>query len=105
MKVEILPTAWSCLRQIKLQIRERFGDETAEKAVDQILNSLEMLETFPDIGVMTHDPWLNQAGYRMVIADKRCVSIFRRIDDSIFVYYIADTRTEYAKLFRSFLMD
>ena len=39
----------------------------------------------------------------MVISDKRNVSIFRKVDESIFVYIIADTRTEYAKVFKDMI--
>ncbi len=53
---------------------------------------------------MTPDPWLNNMGFRMVISDKRNVSIFRRVDEDIFVYIIADTRTEYTKVFTEMII-
>ena len=101
MKVEILPTAWACLQQIRWNVYERFGKEVAEKVTDKILDSIERLETYPDSGTMTPDPWLNREGYRMVVANKHNVSIFRKVDDTVYVYFIADTRMDYPKLFRS----
>ena len=53
---------------------------------------------------MTPDPWLNSMGFRMVISDKRNVSIFRRVDEDIFVYIIADTLTEYTKVFTEMII-
>ena len=45
------------------------------------------------------DEWLNQQGYRMIIC-KQHVAIYRSVQNEIFIYHIADTRTDYTKLFR-----
>ncbi|MCG4501659.1 type II toxin-antitoxin system RelE/ParE family toxin, partial [[Ruminococcus] torques] len=68
------------------------------KVTDQILNSIERLELYPDSGSLTPDKWLNRKGYRMVISE-RYVSIYRLIEKTVYVYHIADTQTEYTKLF------
>lgn len=68
------------------------------KVSDHILNTIERLEEFPDSGSLTPDEWLNQQGYRMVICKKH-IAIYRHIDSVIYVYHIADTQTEYKKLF------
>lgn len=104
MTVQILPSAWEGLARIKYRVRAEFGEDVAQRVTDQILNSLERLEQFPDSGSMTPDPWLNNMGFRMVISDKRNVSIFRRVGENIFVYIIADTRTEYAKVFTEMII-
>lgn len=97
-KVEILPTAWEDLKKIEDYYLLQFGTESAIKITDQILNSIERLEVFPDFGSLTPDKWLNRKGYRMVISE-RYVSIYRQINKIIYVYHIADTQTEYTKLF------
>ena len=104
MTVQILPSAWEGLARIKYRVRADFGEDVAERVTNQILNSLERLERFPDSGSMTPDPWLNNMGFRMVISDKRNVSIFRRVGEGIFVYIIADTRTEYTKVFTEMII-
>ena len=104
MTVQILPSAWEGLARIKYRVRAEFGEDVAQRVTDQILNSLERLEQFPDSGSMTPDPWLNNMGFRMVISDKRNVSIFRRVGEDIFVYIIADTRTEYTKVFTEMIL-
>lgn len=104
MTVEILPSAWEGLARIKYRVQADFGEDVALNVADRILNSLERMEQFPDSGSMTPDPWLNNMGFRMVISDKRNVSIFRKVGESIFVYIIADTRTEYTKVFKDMLL-
>jgi toxin ParE1/3/4 len=104
MTVQIPPSAWEGLARIKFRVRADFGEEVAQRVTDQIMNSLERLEQFPDSGSMTPDPWLNKMGFRMVIADKRNVSIFRRVGEDIFVYIIADTRSEYTKVFTEMII-
>lgn len=97
-RVEILPTAWEDLKCIEDWYAIQFDVETALMVSDHILNTIERLEQFPDSGSYTPDEWLNQQGYRMVICEKQ-VAIYKVIDTIIYVYHIADTRTEYTKLF------
>lgn len=97
-KVEILPTAWEDLKRIEDWYLIQFDVETALKVSDHILNTLERLEHFPESGSLTPDEWLNKQGYRMVICEKHA-AIYRQIKNAIYVYHIADTQTEYTKLF------
>ena len=103
MKVEILPSAWEGLARIRTRVQADFGVDVALNVTDHILDSLERLEQFPDSGSMTPDPWLNNMGFRMVISDKRNVSIFRKVGERVFVYIIADTRTEYTRVFKDMI--
>ena len=98
--VELLPSAWDGLLKIKYYVAKMFDERTAEKVTNTILDSLERLQSFPDSGSLTPDPWLNSLGYRMVISDRRNVSIYKQKDDTIYVYLIADTRREYTRVFR-----
>lgn len=97
-KVEILPTAWEDLKKIEDYYAVKFSVDSAMKVSDHILDSIERLELFPDSGSLTLDKWLNSIGYRMVICERH-ISIYRQIDDVVYVYHIADTQTEYTKLF------
>lgn len=97
-KVEILPTAWEDLKKIEDYYLLQFGVESAIKVIDHILSSIERLERYPDSGSLTPDKWLNKQGYRMVICE-RYVSIYRHFGKNVFIYHIADTQTEYTKLF------
>lgn len=97
-KVEILPSAWEDLKKIEDYYLIQFDVETAIKVSDHILDTIERLETFPDSGSLTPDRWLNDQGYRMVIC-KRHIAIYKQIGSVIYVYHIADSQTEYTKLF------
>lgn len=97
-KVEILPSAWEDLKKIEDYYVLQFDVQTAIKASDHILDVIERLEQFPDSGSLTPDDWLNEQGYRMVICKKHIV-IYRVMKKVVFVYHIADTQTEYTKLF------
>ena len=72
--------------------------ETALKVSGHILDVIERLEKFPALGSLTPDEWLNQQGYRMVICKKH-VAIYKQIDRVVYIYHIADTQTDYTKLF------
>lgn len=97
--VEILPAAWEDLKQIEDWYLINFDVETAIKVSDHILDGIERLGDFPDSGSRTPDDWLKEQGYRMAISGKY-VSIYRVIKDIVYIYHIADTRTEYTKLFK-----
>lgn len=97
-RVEILPTAWEDLKQIEDYYLIQFDVDTALKVSDNILNAVERLELFPESGSLTPDNWLNEMGYRMVICEKH-VAIYKKIGEVVYVYHIADTQTEYTKLF------
>ena len=97
-KVKILPSAWEDLKKIEDYYILQFDVPTAIKVSDHILDVIERLEEFPDSGSLTPDEWLNEQGYRMVICKKH-IAIYRVIKETVFVYHIADTQTEYTKLF------
>ena len=96
--IEILPSAWEDLKSIEDYYAIQFDVDTAIKVSDSILDAIERLESFPDSGSMTPDPWLNKQGYRMIICKKH-VAIYRKISRTIFIYHIADTQTQYNRLF------
>lgn len=97
-RIEILPTAWEDLKRIEDWYAVQFGVESALKVSDSILDTIERLEMYPNSGSLTPDTWLNQQGYRMVICHKHVV-IYKQVGEEVYVYHIADTQTEYTKLF------
>lgn len=96
--IEILPTAWEDLKSIEDYYVVQFSVDTALKVTDSILDVIERLENYPDSGSLTPDSWLNNLGYRMVISEKY-VAIYKYIDNCVFAHHIANTQTEYTKLF------
>ncbi len=59
---------------------------------------IECLEEFWDSGSLTPDEWLNQQRCRMVICEKH-VTIYKQIGMVVYICHIADTQTNYTKLF------
>lgn len=96
--VNILPSAWENLKSIEDYYAIQFDADTAIKVVNNILDVIEHLEVFPDSGSLTPDSWFNEQVYRMVICKKH-VAIYRIIGEQIYIYHIAETQTEYHKLF------
>lgn len=96
--IKILPAAWEDLKRIEDWYLIEFDVNTALKVSDHILDAIERLEDFPNSGSLTPDPWLNAKGYRMIVVKKNAV-IYRCIGTVVYIYHIADTQTEYTKLF------
>lgn len=97
-KVKILPTAWEDLKTIEDYYIAEFCIDSALKVSNSILDAIERLEDFPQSGASTPDSWLNEQGYRMIICDRFAV-IYKQIETEIYIYHIANTQTEYTKLF------
>ena len=98
-EIRLLPKAWEDLAAIEDYYQAKFDVETALKVTGHILDCIEHLQMNPDLGVTTPDRWLNERGYRMIIAGQH-VAIFRKIGMTVFIYHIADTRTDYPRLFQ-----
>jgi len=96
--IKYLPAAVEDLATIEDWYRLHFDDGTALKVVDSILTAVSRLEDFPDSGSLPPDEWLVQNGFKMIIAGRH-VAIYKKVGDDIYIYHIADTRTEYEKLF------
>lgn len=99
-KLEILPTAWDDLKSIQDYYCLAFSKESALKVSNSILDSIERLQDFPSMGsILKIDDYIREMGYRMVL-NGEYGSIYRVIEDTIFIYHIVNTQTEYSKLFR-----
>jgi len=97
-RVRILPSAWDDLDKIENWYLKEFGVETALKVSSNLLSTIDRLEIFPDSGSLVPDEYLNALGYRMVICKKH-VAIFKKEGEKIYVYHIADSKTDYTELF------
>lgn len=103
-EIRILPSAWEDLKQIEDFYRMQFGEQTALKVINHILDVIERLEQFPESGSLTPDLWLNAQDFRMVIC-RRHVALYRKIESVVYIYHVADTRAQYTKLFYGRFLD
>lgn len=77
-----------------------FGPSSAQKVIQQIEDSIRRLSIFPRSGTLTPDPDLNMQGYRMIISGE-FVTIYRMIEDIVYIYHICSTQLDYISLFKS----
>ncbi len=98
--IKYLRAAQEDLATIEDWYRLHFDEQTALKVTNSIVDTISRLEDYPDSGSLPPDEWLAQNGFRMVISGRH-VAIFKKISDSVYIHHIADTRTEYGKLFHS----
>ena len=96
--IHLLPTAWEDLKRIEDYYILEFGIDSAIKVTDSILNAIDRLEEFPDSGSPTPDEWLNRQGYKMVLS-REYAAIYKQFEADVYIYHIANTQTEYTKLF------
>ena len=97
-KIEFLPSASEDLKYIEDWYRLNFDIQAAAKVKNAIMQAIRRLETFPDSGSQPNDEWIRLQGFRMVIAGRHIV-FYRKLEDCILIYHVADSRTEYWRLF------
>ena len=95
-RLRILAPAQCELEEIALVHLELAGPDSAKKITDRILRALDHLKLSPEMGVSCKDKLLKLQGYRMLICGYY-LCIYRLIGDTVFVYHIADGRSDYPK--------
>jgi plasmid stabilization system protein ParE len=70
----------------------------AEKITRRILDALDLLKTSPGMGLKLRDPELAGQGFRMLITGNY-LSVYRRLEDAVYVYRIIDGRRDYPRIF------
>jgi len=76
---------------------ELVGPSSARKITDRIYTALGNLQAHPNMGIACRDKQLASEGYRMLICGAY-LCFYRLIGNTIFVYHIVDSRTNYPKL-------
>ena len=96
-KVEFLPSAWREIEEISNYYIQKVGRQSAKRVIDKIMTSIERLERFPLSAPLIRDDKLSQEGYRILISGEY-ISVYRLIKDTVYIYHIANGRTEYKNL-------
>lgn len=99
IKLEILAPAQRELEEIALVHLELAGSNAARKITNRIYNALELLTQYPGMGVSCKDKPLKLQDYRMLVCGYY-LCVYRLIGDTVFVYHIADSRSDYPKLMK-----
>lgn len=98
MKIEYLEAAVHDLDNIMDYYYDQFGLDSALKVYTQIKDSISLLSDHPELGVQSKDTLLRRLGYRELYSG-RFVAIYRQESNTIYIYHIADTQTDYPNLF------
>lgn len=101
-KLVILEPAQQELEEIAQLHLNLVGPESAARIVNEILDTLQRLEQFPQSGHVPRDRFLRQSGYRLVIAGKY-ICVYRCMGDEALVYHIAHGARDYPCLFKTLL--
>lgn len=99
--VEILAPAWDDIERIADMHYSLVGPKSAKKVTDGILDSIDSLKVFPEGFPTVPDAELAEQGYRMVIY-KKYISVYRVIDDTVYIYHVADGRTNYPQIIKGY---
>ncbi len=97
-KIKYLPAAIEDLKQIQDWHTLEFSNKSSLKVLNNILDNIEKLSNFPDTGSYPPDEVLEALGFRILIIKKH-IAIYKIIAKEIYIYHIADAKTDYGKLF------
>ena len=99
-KLKILTPAREEIRVIARLYTELVGANSTRKITAPLRKSIEHLRDHPYLGVTLEERDLSQLGYRKLVSGNY-LCFYRLIEDTIFIYHIADGRTDYKQLFRN----
>ena len=100
-EIKILTPAWNDLERIADMHLSLIGVQSAKKVTDGILDRIELLGTFPYSCPTIPDEELSEQEYRMAIYKKYLI-IYRVINNVVYVYHIADGRTNYPQIIKGY---
>lgn len=85
------------LRDIANYHKLRVGILSAKKITDKLLDKLDLLADFPDLGTTIPSEQLTNAGYRMLVVDEYLCFYSKRGNEST-VHHIVHGSTDYIKI-------
>lgn len=73
-----------------------FGQVTANKVINAILNRIEILVIFPKSGSKTPSSTLNEEGYKkLVINNHVIIYLYKKHENTAYIYHIYRDRQNY----------
>ena len=98
-KIEFLPSAWREIDEISNYYIQKVGKQSAKRLFENLMNSIERLKMFPKSAPLIRDEKLSSEGYRILISGEY-ICIYRVINKIVYIYHIANGRTEYKNLIK-----
>lgn len=95
-KVKLLSEARMELRDIATYHKMKVGANSARKITNRILDAIDKLSAFPEMGMVPPVKMIAEAGYRvLIVEDYLC--FYNIIGDNIFVSHIVHGSVDYIK--------
>lgn len=94
MKVEWLYEAQREFAELATYYRYQVSLEAVRRFSAKILDSVENLSLFPEMGLLKQDTLMGRYGFRALFIEQY-VCIYRISDDCIWIYHITDARKNY----------
>jgi len=94
MKIEWLYEAQCEFRDFLTYYKTRVGEKYARKFSEQILDAVEQLGSFPEMGVLRKDTLMGKYGFRALFINQY-VCVYRIEKDLVLIYHLADARKNY----------
>jgi len=94
MKVEWLYEAKNEYRDFLTYYKVHAGAEYARSFSKKILDAAAQLERFPESGVLKENTLMGKYGFRALFIEQY-VLIYKIVYDNVFIYHLADARTNY----------
>jgi len=95
-KVKLLIEARLELRDIAAYHKMKVGVISARRITNRILDAIDKLSAFPEMGIMPSSKIIAEAGYRMLIVEEY-LCFYHVAGDSIFVSHIVHGSVNYIK--------
>jgi plasmid stabilization system protein ParE len=102
MKIEWLYEAQVEYRELLSYYKNTVGTDGARAFSKRILETVQKLETFPEMGLIKEELLTGKLGFSSLFIGKY-VCIYRIETDTVFIYHLADARTNY--IYRIFGME
>lgn len=99
-KLDILLPAQAELEEIGRIHLAMSEPKSARDITDKIYAVMDQLTRFPLSGPAVRDEQLSAAGYRYISAGKYLI-FYRQSGDTVVIYHIAHSATDYPKLFKT----
>lgn len=96
-KVKLLTEARLELRDIAAYHKIKVGANSARRITNRILDAIDKLSEFPEMGVIPHSKLIAEAGYRMLIIEEY-LCFYNVSDNNIFVSHIVHGSADYVRL-------
>ena len=92
-----MPSAWREIDEISNYYIQKVGKQAAKRLFENLMKSIERLKMFPKSAPLIRDEKLSSEGYRILISGEY-ICIYRVINKIVYIYHIANGRTEYKNL-------